>query len=702
MSCTATDAAGNVSPGTFTITVRDTTAPAFSNVPDNQTLEATSAAGATATWTPPTALDIVDGGVVVVCDHTPGSTFALGTTTVSCTATDTAGNGESTDFSIQVEDTTDPVISGMPAGQTLEATGSSGATATWVSPTALDIVDGNVGVVCDHTAGSTFALGTTTVSCTATDAAGNAGMRTFAVIVQDTTAPVIVGVPTNQTLEATGPSGAAPTWTSPTASDLVDGALAVSCSPASGSTFGVGVVNVRCSATDAHQNEASQSFSVTVTDKTAPVFSNVPGNQTLEATSAAGATATWTDPTATDLVDGDRPVACSPSSGSTFALGDAHDVTCSASDSRSNAASAQFSIQVNDTKAPVLSGIPAGQTLEATGSSGATATWVSPTALDIVDGNVDVVCDRTAGSTFALGTTTVSCTATDAAGNVSPGTFTITVRDTTAPAFSNVPDNQTLEATSAAGATATWTPPTALDIVDGGVVVVCDHTPGSTFALGTTTVSCTATDAAGNGESETFTITVRDTTAPAVSFVGGPTAGSSPIFGSVPPAPTCTATDVVSGAVNCTVTGWTNAVGNHVLTGTATDAAGNKGEATRSYSVTAWTVSGFYNPVDGGGIVNTVKGGSTVPLKFEVFAGPTELTQTSAILTFKQRTVACAGGAVLDEIEIVSTGGTSLRYDATGGQFIQNWQTPKQAGACYVATVTMADGSSITASFKLK
>ena len=252
---------------------------------------------------------------------------------------------------------TPPVLTVPGAVGPVEATAPGGAAVAYTA-SASDSQDGPLSPACSPASGSTFGIGSTSVACSVTDLGGLTATASFPVIVQDTTAPVIVGVPTNQTLEATGPSGAAPTWTSPTASDLVDGALAVSCSPASGSTFGVGVVNVRCSATDAHQNEASQSFSVTVTDKTAPVFSNVPGNQTLEATSAAGATATWTDPTATDLVDGDRPVACSPSSGSTFALGDAHDVTCSASDSRSNAASAQFSIQVNDTKAPVLSGIP--------------------------------------------------------------------------------------------------------------------------------------------------------------------------------------------------------------------------------------------------------------------------------------------------------------------------------------------------------
>jgi hypothetical protein len=99
---------------------------------------------------------------------------------------------------------------------------------------------------------------------------------------------------------------------------------------------------------------------------------------------------------------------------------------------------------------------------------------------------------------------------------------------------------------------------------------------------------------------------------------------------------------------------------------------------------------------------NTVKGGSTVPLKFEVFAGSTELTSTAAIQGFTVLKVSCSTGSVEDAIELVTTGGTSLRYDSTGGQFIQNWKTPTGAGTCYSTTMTTLDGSSITALFKIK
>jgi hypothetical protein len=119
-------------------------------------------------------------------------------------------------------------------------------------------------------------------------------------------------------------------------------------------------------------------------------------------------------------------------------------------------------------------------------------------------------------------------------------------------------------------------------------------------------------------------------------------------------------------------------------------------------SILAWTLHGFYQPVDMNNIFNTVKGGSTVPLKFEIFSGTRELNTTTSVKNFTAAPIACVAMAGTDEIEITTTGGTVLRYDATDGQFIQNWQTPKSAGSCYRVTMTAQDGSALTAFFKLK
>lgn len=189
-----------------------------------------------------------------------------------------------------------------------------------------------------------------------------------------------------------------------------------------------------------------------------------------------------------------------------------------------------------------------------------------------------------------------------------------------------------------------------------------------------------------------------DKTDPTATFDGSI---GSVYFGSVPAAPGCTATDDVSGPAGCVVTGYSAAVGNHTLTATATDNAGRTSTATQTYTVKAWTTKGFYQPVDMGGVLNAVKGGSTVPVKFELFAGTTELTDTD-LLTMSAKKVVCTSGAPLDDIEMVASGSTSLRYDSTGGQFIYNWKTPTGAGSCYQLLMTADDGSTLSALFRLK
>ena len=217
----------------------------------------------------------------------------------------------------------------------------------------------------------------------------------------------------------------------------------------------------------------------------------------------------------------------------------------------------------------------------------------------------------------------------------------------------------------------------------------------------------TAGDRAGNGAAVTVAPIRVDKTAPSITWVGGPAANGVYYFGSVPAAPGCIAADALSGAIGCTlVGGYSTAVGTHTLQVSAADVAGNQATEQRRYTVKAWTSNGFYQPVDMSSgtatVWNTIKGGSTVPLKFEVFAGATELTSTSVIVQPLKAVITACAGTTTDEIELVATGATSLRYDTSGGQFIFNWQTPKVAGSCYKVTVSTTDGGSISAFFKTR
>jgi hypothetical protein len=131
-----------------------------------------------------------------------------------------------------------------------------------------------------------------------------------------------------------------------------------------------------------------------------------------------------------------------------------------------------------------------------------------------VASSLTITCSPASGSTFGINpttskTTTVSCTAADPAGNTAAGSFTATVQDTTPPVLS-LPGNLTVNATGPSGATITYTA-TATDIVDVTDPVTCMPASGSLFAIGTTTVTCSATDAHGNTAApKTFTVTVEN------------------------------------------------------------------------------------------------------------------------------------------------------------------------------------------------
>jgi hypothetical protein len=154
---------------------------------------------------------------------------------------------------------------------------------------------------------------------------------------------------------------------------------------------------------------------------------------------------------------------------------------------------------------------------------------------------------------------------------------------------------------------------------------------------------------------------------------------------------------------NCSITGATV----HLLSaGTCTITAAQGGDSNyvpaanvaRTFTIAGWTFDGFYAPVDmtptGSNTLtyNTVRAGSTVPLKFNVYKGTSRLTSTSAVQQpLRVTQFSCANGPA-QEVELTATGGTSLRYDSSGNQFIYNWQTPSTP-ACFKLTIKTADGS---------
>jgi hypothetical protein len=311
----------------------------------------------------PTATDNIDGPLPVTCTPASGSNFPISppAATVTCTATDAHGNTSTGTFTITVNliDITKPVLSGVPGTIAGNTEVPAGKVITYSPPTANDNLDGPLAVTCNKSSGTNFVVGTTPVTCSATDAHGNKAEATFNVVITliDVTKPVLSNVPTDITNEANGPAGSKVNFTSPTAVDNLDGPIAnVVCTPVTGSTFPLGANTVTCSATDLHGNQGTASFKINVVDTTPPTLIP-PGDTSVYATTDSGSDPLDEGPIsrfvhgshASDIVDpnplvtADQPV---------FFVVGTTTVTFTATDASGNKASAKARLTVLPKPAP--------------------------------------------------------------------------------------------------------------------------------------------------------------------------------------------------------------------------------------------------------------------------------------------------------------------------------------------------------------
>jgi hypothetical protein len=227
-------------------------------------------------------------------------------------------------------------------------------------------------------------------------------------------------------------------------------------------------------------------------------------------------------------------------------------------------------------------------------------------------------------------------------------------------------------------------------------VTASDESAGSSTP---TVASHTFSDAAGNTTARSVSALI-DKTAPVVS-VSGVANGAEYPLGSVPAAG-CSTSDALSGVksqASLSLSGGPVGPVTATCSGAA-DEAGNGGSASVTYSVVYdWT--GFFRPIDNGGVLNSVKAGSAVPVKFSL-AGDQGLNIFAAGFP-KSQVISCDSSALVDPIEsTVTAGNSSLSYDPVADQYNYVWKTDKAwANSCRQLTVTLADGTSHYAKFKL-
>ncbi len=245
--------------------------------------------------------------------------------------------------------------------------------------------------------------------------------------------------------------------------------------------------------------------------------------------SFAPATCNGTAPTISYTLSGATttasPVAGS-ASGATFNKG-ITTVTYTIKDGANNTGTCSFTVTVNDTQGPTFTNtLQADMTLnsssDGTGNCGAVFTYAPYTATDNCGGTVTITYSKASGTSFSVGTTTVTVTATDNASpaNITTDQFTVTVVDDENPTIT-CPGNMTTNNSTApndCGASVTF----AASASDNCSTVVTYTIPGNpnpvvitspyTFPVGITTVTATATDPAGHTAQCTFNVTVNNTT----------------------------------------------------------------------------------------------------------------------------------------------------------------------------------------------
>ncbi|THF88387.1 hypothetical protein E7T09_04055 [Deinococcus sp. KSM4-11] len=362
------------------------------------------------------------------------------------------------------------------------------------------------------------------------------------------------------------------------------------------------------------------------------------------------------------------------------------------------------SFSTTNPNGPVLT-LPADQTVEATGPNPLSVPF-TVTASDVQDGDLTpkVKCDQTTPLSVALGqTVTVKCSVADSGGLTASGQFTVKVVDTTKPTITlTTPvDGATYAPNQIVKAQYTCTDTVGIasctGTVDSGASI-------DTSTLGPKTFTVTAKDTSGNEQTTTVTYKVVDSIKPTISLVT-PTNGAVYSLNQVVASSySCADETALASCVGTVPSGIpidTATFGIKTFTVTAKDTSGNTQTTTVSYSV-QYPFAGFFQPVDNLPMVNTVKAGQAIPIKFSlggnyglnIFAAG---SPTSAL-------VPCNQTAPVDDIEqTVTAGGSSLSYDPGSKMYNYVWKTDKAwANTCRLLTVTLNDGSVHKALFNFR
>lgn len=470
----------------------------------------------------------------------------VGPNTVTLTWTDESGNSSSATATVTVEDNTAPntvALSGqyvLFSNQLLN--GEISVTATVLNPTSTDNCEITDTVLTDVDSNLFYVPGQliNTFTCDDVsytdvngvyidksrdivihniDAAGNWSRDTANVILVDVDAPSITVQNANVSLGADGTvdllsdnyvtaadeCGVDSIWLSQTEFDCSD----------------LGTQTIYAYARDIHNNADSVTLTVTVVDDLDPVITLVQSSLSLYLNPTTGEVSLPADvstlATATDNCTDPQAVTLSQTDFDCSHVG-SNTVVVTAEDESGNVATANISVSILDTVAPVLD-IDNSHTIQLDGSGLASLTVND---VDVASSDNCAIDSRTLSQTSFdcddLGTNTITFTATDAGGNATSESVTVTVEDNVDPVA--VASDITVELSAAGGVTIT---PAQIDNGSSDNCAITSYSLSQTSFdcddIGNNVVTLTVTDASGNSDQATATVTIEDAMKPELELL---------------------------------------------------------------------------------------------------------------------------------------------------------------------------------------
>ena len=445
----------------------------------------------------------------------------VGSYLLNVTARTQGGPANYTLILVNVTDNVPPHFAAVPWDIAVEATGRL----TPINASALGVLardEADAAPRLSHYPPGPLPLGGHFVRWTATDASNNSVAADMYLIVRDTTPPAFGGV-ANLTLAFAPGVPPVAAYAVPSATDLVDGEVSVSCWPRQGTPVPWGTTTVTCDAGDRSGNYAWAAFGINATrggtlapplvvasnssvaveyNRTARIEVNATaaGPASFELAAAADATGRIAPPPAfanlTYRYEGNGTTAAlvtlapNASDVGSYLL----NVTARMRDGLSG--HAMIMVNVTDRTRPYFAAVPWDIAVEATGR----LTPINASALGVLARDEADAAPRLSHyppGPLPLGGHFVRWTATDASNNTATATMYLTIADTTPPAFGGAP-NLTLAFAPGVPPVAAYAVPNATDLVDGEVSVSCWPRQGTPVPWGTTTVTCDAGDRSGN------------------------------------------------------------------------------------------------------------------------------------------------------------------------------------------------------------